>query len=199
MTRRGMTLIEGLVAFSLFTLVATLAWDHLSGAGRQARQVEEASDLVRAALILQEHLTTDLERALALRVLPEELAPRGSDLAQVVLPLYARYQGDGARAVVYRPVEYRFDPAAKRVLRDGRAIVGQGLETLRFRWTAATPTMLEVELTGEHALKDAGTRLTLRLPAPQGTDGLPIWVFAEHHREAEVLGASEEEGRGQHE
>lgn len=184
MRRRALTLIEGLVAFSLFTLLATLAWDTWLGASRQSRQIEEGSDLVRAALLLQEHLTTDLERALALRVLPDRLAPRGVPLESLVLPLYAGYRGAAAQAVVYRPVEYRFDPVAARMLRDGRPIVAQGLAAVRLQWSATPPTMLEVELEGERSFKSSGTHMTLRLPAPQGSDGLPIWVFAAHHRQA---------------
>lgn len=183
--RRAFTLVELLVAFALLSLFSSLAWDLWVGSGRQAKQVEEGTDLIRSALLLQEALTSDLERALPLRTLPPEEVPHGQDLSVLRLPIYAGYQGDAARAIRYRAVEYRWDPASHTVTRDGRRLIDDGFSELRFRWTEEVPTMLQVSLEGEKSFKASGTHFSIHLPAPQGTDGLPIWVFAPHHQQAE--------------
>jgi type II secretory pathway pseudopilin PulG len=176
-----------LVAFALLSLFTSLVWDLWRGSGRQAKQVEEGTDLIRAALLLQETLSTDLERALPLRTLPSELTPRGEAFPLITLPLYAGYQGDAPKAILYRPVEYVWNPTTHQVLRNGRVVVREGISSLSFRWTAKRPTMLEIELEGEKSFKKVGTKFSIRLPAPQGTDGLPIWIFASHHRQAELI------------
>lgn len=185
--RPAFTLVEALMAFALFSVLATLAWDLWLGANRQGAQVEEGADLIRGTLLLQEHLTSDLESALALRFLPPEDAPRDTPMSRLVLPTYAAYRGGEPRAVRYRPIVYEWDEAKKRLTRDGKFVPTFGIAALSFRWTAEAPTSLVVELTGESALRKSGTRLEVRLPAPRGTDGLPIWEFAAHHREAEAV------------
>lgn len=182
--RQGITLIELLVAFALISLFSSLVWDLWRGSGRQAKQVEEGTDLIRSALLLQESLTSDLERALPLRTLPPEQFQRGVPGSRIRLPLYAGYQGDAEQALLYRPVDYLWDPEAGTVSRNGKVLVREGISSLSFHWSEDVPTTLVAELEGSKSFKKVGTRFTIHLPAPQGTDGLPIWVFAPHHQEA---------------
>lgn len=184
MRRRGVTLIELLVAFSLFSLLGTLVWQFRSSASRQGKHMEEISDLMRASMVLQEMLTTDLEAALPLRVLPEAERARGQDLGELILPVYSGYRGADPDSVRYTPIRYRFDAETRRVLRNGKPIRLEGIARATFRWTDARPTILLLKLESEKSFRRVGSKLEIRLPAPQGTDGLPIWRFARHHRQA---------------
>lgn len=184
MTRRGITLVEGLVVLALASILAVLALEMRGSAARQAAQTEQGADLIREALILQERLTADLEESLALQVLPEEDRPRGQLLTTLHLPIYAAYRGDQVPALRYQKRTYVWDPEKKQLSRDGEVVLRQGVRGLGFRWSTERPTMLEVTLEGERGNREQGSGTTLRLPAPQGTDGLPIWVFAPQHRGA---------------
>lgn len=185
MTRRGFTLVEGLVVFALASIMIVLALELRGSVARQAAQTEQAADLVREALILQERLTGDLEEALALQVLPEEDRPRGVVMTTLQLPIYAAYRGNEVPALKYQKRTYVWDPEKKVLTRDGEVVLRQGIRTLGFRWTPERPTMLEVTMEAEKGTRDKGADTALRLPAPHGTDGLPIWVFARHHQGAE--------------
>lgn len=184
MNRRGFTLVEGLVVFALASIMIVLALEMRGSAARQAAQTEQGADLIREALILQERLTADLEESLALQVLPEEDRPRGQVLSTLHLPIYAAYRGNEVPALKYQKRTYVWDPEKKQLTRDGKVVLRQGIRALRFRWSTSRPTLLEVELEGEKGTRQKGAGTTLRLPAPQGTDGLPIWVFARQHRGA---------------
>ena len=183
--RRGFTLVEGLVVFALASIMIVLALELRGSVARQAAQTEQGADLVREALILQERLTADLEESLALHVLPEEDRPRDEARTTLVLPIYAAYRGNEVPALKYQKRLYVWDAEKKQLTRDGEVVLRQGIRDLRFRWTSTRPTILEVELVGEKGNRAKGADTTLRLPAPQGTDGLPIWVFARQHRSAE--------------
>lgn len=184
--RPGFTLVELAVSFGLAALLGVLVWQTYTSGRRQGAQVEQHSDLIVASLILREHLFNDLEVAVGLQALPETDVPRGQLGNRLVLPRYIAYHVSGRDdAISYEPVVYQWDPAQARMTRDGKAILrGSRLTSVQFRWTEESPVMLEVTLKGQAVLQGPVPELTMRLPAPKGTEVFPAWVLAPHHRRA---------------
>jgi prepilin-type N-terminal cleavage/methylation domain-containing protein len=184
--RRGFTLIEMIVSFALAALLAVLIWQTYTSGRRQGQQVEEHADLIIASLMLKEYLISDLEKGVGLAALPEGDVNAGTWGPGVVIPTYVAYHVSGRDdAIAYRPATYRWDSGSSSMSRDGKGILrGSDLSDVRFRWTEESPIMLEVEVTGRKTLQRPAAQLTLRLPAPKGTEGFPAWVLASYHRKA---------------
>lgn len=181
-SRGAFTLVESTVAAALVALVVTaMALQQRAGAAEAAHH-EDRQDLVAAATVLQRALSRDTRRSLSLSVLDAADRPRGEPLRELVLALQAGYRGDAARALRYRRLAYSWDPAARRLTRDGRALPLPGVEALRFLWSEGSPTVLTVELEGvAHGLGRAAA-LSFEVVAPGGTDAPEGWTPAPHHR-----------------
>lgn len=132
MTRRGLTLVELMMAVVLGALVIGLAWQLYIGERRRFETDQDRLAGLQGALLLDEALAWDLERiALDLADAP------GFTYAQPVrivdgreLHLYIAEAGDASLPGV-KPtlVSYKFDPATGRVARtaNGAERVFQGL------------------------------------------------------------------------
>ncbi len=184
--RGGLTLVELCFGLALACLLGSLAVDLWSAAARQGEQVEEVADLLRATLVLHTTLANDLERALPGDVLPAGERSPGVWREAIRLPLYRSYLGNDPTALRFRPVEYRFDGAGRRLLRDGKPIAAEGLAAARFRWSEEDPPRLEVELKGQR--EGPGAASVLRLSPAWGASGRSPWRLAPHHRGARPEG-----------
>lgn len=173
MTRRGYTLVELTVALGLVTLVLALLGAVRSSSTRQVIQLDRETELVRVTLLLREHLARDLAGGLEPAALNQDERTLGAEDHELVLASFAGYRGREAPARAYRAVRYRFAPG-QGILRDGRALGGDGLAAVHFRQTENGAVTVELE--GERP----GTRLALRFAAPARGS----WIRAPHHRSA---------------
>lgn len=192
--RAAFTTVELLVAVSLLGLMITMFWTVWSGGSRETRQVEQGSALMTSATLLQEFLTWDLERCVALGLAPEDLAGMDGPSPELELPVYAGYDGDSVNALQFRLLAYTFDEATGVLYRDEKPVVQEGLARVSFRWTETLPTMLEVELEGAGSFGQGGGTFRIRLPAPRGTDSLAAFRFARHHRAGDHVLVADEAG-----
>lgn len=184
-SRSGVTLVEGLVGFTLAAVLSVMLWQGYAAGRRQGEQIEEYSDIVVAALLLRERLAVDLETSISLDALAEDQRAPGEERPTVVLPVFKRYRGDLDAALEYETVTYQWDAGAARLTRNGQQILrAVQLTKVGFRWTVEAPILLEVDLVGRENVRGRPARMTLRLPAPKGTEAFPNWVFAPHHRPA---------------
>lgn len=184
-SRRGTTLIELLVAFAILSVVLAVFWTVRSSGERQGKHVENTSDLMTSATILQEVLSWDMQRCLPLQVLPAEVRQQGVRFAELELPGYGGYEGDDPDiALRYRTVHYVWDAEARTLTRNGRTVAMPGLKTVEFEWTTRAPVMLKVHLEGDGLMGRKGARMTLRVAAPPGTNGLHQYRFSAHHATA---------------
>lgn len=187
--RRGATLVEGLVAFVVFSMLAVVMMQTYASGRRQGEQVEEHSDLVVAALLLRERLLRDLEVSISLGVLDEAEVAAGTAQGRVVLPGFVPpYRADATPALRFRRITYAWDASAGRMTRNGEHILrASTLTEVRFRWTEDAPKVLEVHLVGKQNIREKPAELTFRVPAPKGTEVFPAWVFAPHHQGAQAI------------
>ena len=183
--RRGATLVEGLVAFVVFSMLAVVMMQTYASGRRQGEQVEEHSDLVVAALLLRERLLRDLEVSVSLGVLEDEDVAAGEARGRLVLPGFVRYRADVTPALQFKRITYAWDAGSGRMTRDGMHVLrASTLTQASFRWTEETPRVLEVRLVGKQNVRGKPAELTFRVPAPKGTEVFPAWVFAPHHQGA---------------
>ncbi len=183
--RRGTTLVELLVALSLVGLFLGVFWAVRSSGNREGDHVERRSELMTAVTLVQEALAWDLQRSLSLTSIPDEDLAAGVERTSITLPVYAGYEGAEEAALRYQALVYRFDRESRILYRGSTPLLVHGLEDASFRWTEDRPTMLVVTLTGRTAFGGPKPTVTVRIPAPAGTNGLGTYRLARHHRLAE--------------
>jgi prepilin-type N-terminal cleavage/methylation domain-containing protein len=185
--RRGLTLVEALVASVILALALASLYQLQRSMRRQGQQVEQGAQLMQTAALVQEVLAWDMLRALPLQALGERPVARGVASEATTIPVYAAYDGTAEDALRFLPVVYRWDDEAKVLYRGDAPLVRGGLAAVRFRWSAQRPTTLEVLLVGQKSGAAKAPRFVVRLPAPRGTDGDRHWRMAVHHRRAVEL------------
>lgn len=180
--RRAVTLVEVMVVLGIFGLLFGVAWSMRSAGARQGRHAENRHDLLGIATVLHEALAWDTRRSVSLNLLPLDLRPRGVERRELVLPLFKSYEGNESDALGYWPVRYVWDPERKTLSRDTGVISLNGVEDVFFLWSEADPTILRVTLVGKGLAGNPGPKITLRIPAPPGTDSAAGFRLARHHR-----------------
>lgn len=179
--RRAVTMVELTLGIAILAVFLALLWRMVGGAGRQTAQIEQTAGLIGAATLVHDALARDLIQSLPRAALPPADAPLDTDLASLKLALAEGYKALEAKPVKTRELEYRWDPAAKQLFRDGKPLVRDGLEAVSFRWIRDGGTLLTVKLTGA-ALEGRTKDMVLRLMGPPAEDGPAGWVPAPHHR-----------------
>lgn len=160
--RRGFTLVEALVACTLFFTLLAVLWPVLRGLSASEAQLAQFTGPQTLLAAVRERLEWDLALAS-----PPELAKK---------PGLVRDDGSGMDVAVaegdaVKVIAWRFDASRKVVTRDGQPMQLEGLEWAYFGMDPERPGVLEVHLKGAGP-KGGPARLTFRLrPAAAGLAG----------------------------
>lgn len=182
-SRRGFTLVEVLLATLLAGVLLTMAWSLWSSAERQGLQVEEVSEVMSAALVLQEAISWDLQRSLPAQVRQWAEQTRGELATELRLPVFAGYEGGSSSPQRFREVRYEYDRIQRRVLRDGVPLVALDLDSVAFEWSRQAPLVLRVRVIRRAAAHPLDREVRFLVPAPGLHQDLDPWVPASWHRE----------------
>lgn len=180
-TRRGVTLVESLLALALASTVVLL----LLGLQRQARleelQSQKLSAFLRARELLRRVLSDDLRASLPPSTLADEDHPVPGPGPGITLPVFAGYEGNEPQSLRFRRRVYRFDPKEKILYRDATRLIWAGLKSVEFRWAREDGRLLEVEMVAD-GKGDRRAEMVFLLPREDGRgEG---WIPAPHHRRA---------------
>jgi len=162
MSRRGITLIEALIAALVFTLLLVALWPLATSLLRAEGQLAALTGPGALLAGFRERLAWDLALAS-----PPDLGGGAGALPD----------GSGVDVLVSDPraglrrIRWRFDASRKVITRDGQVVPLDGLQRASFRPLADHPEALAVDLQGAGP-RHAPARLVLRWrPAGMGLAG----------------------------
>lgn len=160
--RRGFTLVEALVACTLFFTLLAVLWPVFRGLSASEAQLAQFTGPQTLLAAVRERLDWDLAL-----ISPPELAKNPGVLLE---------DGTGmdvpvAQGNTVRSIAWRFDASRKVVTRDGQPMQLEGLEWAYFDMDPEHPGVLEVHLKGAGP-KGGPARLSFLLrPAAAGLAG----------------------------
>ncbi len=179
-SRNGFTLTEILVLLLIAGIVGTLVLRLRSQGARRAQQIEAGTDQVRAALLLRAHLSRDLSVCLPRSVLSEDELALDESETELVIPIFAGYDGALSPSLRYRPLRYRWVDG-EGLKREGQVVLGQGLSRVLFQWESGGETLV-VSLVSPRK-KTADLKIVFPLASSRDRAG---WIRAPHHQSAEA-------------
>jgi hypothetical protein len=180
--RRGVTVVEALVAIAIGCIVLGMLWQLIGGMTRADAQLDRLVTRAMAMAQLSRQLARDVERACPPEIAGEApLRPEASGFdVLVVHPVGAA--GDAFADVRRERVSWRYDAARRRLVRNGVAVGPADLAGVTF---AATPEgVLQLTLAG------AGRPAVVAVPLSAALRGLAGWIVHPGHIRL-VLGSSE--------
>jgi hypothetical protein len=169
MTRRGMTLVETMVAGLIGSVLTMLLFSFVRQQGIEGTQLEFRSASIRALSLIRQCLVMDLARSCSPEVFPESLMADGEASDQLKLTITQ----PGATLGFNRLIYWR-EPRTGQLMRGNHAIPVGPLFSLSFTMDRAKTRTLTVALSGREI--GGSANLVLQLPPVYGQ--LSGWYMA---------------------
>jgi hypothetical protein len=166
--RRGMTLIESVVAGLIGSTLFILLFSFVRQQGVEGSQLEFMSSTTRALSLIRHCLVMDLARSGSPEVFPESLMADGETCEH--LKLTVTQPGE---TLAFNRLVYWRDPRYGRLMRGTRAIPVGSLQSLSFTMDRKKSHTLTVSLCG----REVGGEATLVIPLPAVYGQLSGWYM----------------------